>query len=134
MAKAKAKALAPAARKQRKTASSVAKGNGEIPSGMRQLAGSFAPTWNPEEVPHLRGTFSEPKSVTLTQGKKQVERRCVEFTTENDETFTVWESAGLVHMFEEVEPGTEVFIRYDGLGTAKKGQNAPKLFTVAVAD
>jgi hypothetical protein len=37
-------------------------------------------------------------------------------------------------MFETVEAGTPVYIRFDGLGVARKGQNAPKLFTVAIQE
>jgi hypothetical protein len=106
----------------------------EIPKGMKAINGNFAPNWNPEDVPILQGTFGEIKNVPLKQGNKTVERRCTKFTTENGEDYTVWESAGLKAMFDDVEPGTDVYIRYDGLGTAKKGQNAPKLFTVAVSD
>lgn len=128
MAKAKAKAKAKA------TASSLARSSGDIPKGMKAINASFAPTWNPEQRKELTGTFSEPKSVELKQGKKTVERRCVEFMTHDGERYTIWESAGLKVMFDDVEPGTEVYIRFDGYGQAKPGQNPPKLFTVATAD
>lgn len=125
MAKAKAKAKA--------SASTLSKSNGEIPKGMKALSSTFAPTWQPtKEGESITGTMGEVKTVTLQQGKKQVERRCVEITTAKDERYTVWESAGLKTMFEDVEADSEVYIRYDGLGVAKRGQNAPKRFTVAV--
>ena len=128
-----AKAKASAKRSNKASASSLSiNGSSDIPKGMKALSGSFAPTWQPEKVgDELRGTMGEPKTVTLQQGKKQVERRCVEIDTGN-EKFTVWESAGLKVMFDEVEPDSDVYIRFDGLGVAKRGQNAPKRFTVAV--
>lgn len=133
-AKAKPSAKATAKPVKAPTAAKLAKASDDIPAGMKQLSGNFAPSWNPEEVPILHGTYSEPKSVTLTQGNKKVERRCVEFTTDTGEKYTVWESAGLAQMFETVEAGTPVYIRFDGLGVARKGQNAPKLFTVAIQE
>lgn len=117
------------------SASSIAKSSSaNVPKGMKALSGSFAPTWDPEKVPELNGTFGTIKEVPLKQGNKTVERRCTEFTTKDGDRYTVWESAGLKVMFDEVEPGTGVYIRFDGYGQAKKGQNAPKLFTVATDD
>lgn len=126
---------AKANRNRKPSASSIARSSSaNVPKGMKALSGSFAPSWDPEKVPELQGTFGDIKEVPLKQGNKTVERRCVEFTTEKGDRYTVWESAGLKQMFESVDPGTGVYIRYDGLGVAKKGQNAPKLFTVAVDD
>lgn len=117
------------------TATKLAKSSSaNVPKGMKALSGSFAPTWDPEKVNPIQGTFGEPKEVQLKQGNKTVTRRCVEFTTDKGDRFTVWESAGLKTMFDEVEAGTKVYIHFDGYGEAKKGQNAPKLFTVGVDD
>jgi hypothetical protein len=122
-------------RSSKTTAAALARStSSSVPSGMKALNGSFAPTWDPKEGEELVGTFGEPKTVELQQGRQKVQRRCVEFNTDDGDRFTIWESAGLKVMFDEVEPGTQVFIRYDGLGVAKKGQNPPKLFTVAVED
>ncbi len=126
MANSKAKAKA--------TASSLARSSGNVPKGMKAINSSFAPTWDPEARKELTGTFGPIKEVPLKQGNKTVDRRCVEFTTHDGERFTIWESAGLKVMFDDVKPGTEVYIRFDGYGQAKKGQNAPKLFTVGVED
>jgi hypothetical protein len=117
------------------TARKLAKStSGNVPKGMKALSGSFAPSWDCEKVPTLEGTFGPIKSVPIKQGSKTVERRCVEFTTNSGDRYTVWESAGLKTMFEEVESGTGVYIHFDGYGEAKKGQNAPKLFTVGIDD
>ena len=117
------------------TASKLAKSsNGEIPKGMRQLSSDYAPSWDPEKVPTLNGTFGEVRTIPLKQDGKRVERRCVEMSTSDGKRVTVWESAGLKRLFDEVEPGANVYIHFDGYGEAKPGQNAPKLFTVGVND
>lgn len=110
-----------------------------IPEGMQQIGGGYAPTWEPSEGDSLHGmTTSEVKTVEMTIGRKKQERRCVEITDdESGNRFTVWESAALGDLFDclaEIGEGTEVYIRFDGLGKAKKqGQNPPKLFTTAIA-
>lgn len=110
-----------------------------IPEGMTQIGGGYAPTWEPDEGDHLHGpTTSAVKTVEMTIGRKKQERRCVEITDKNTgQRVTVWESAALVELFDamvEAGEGVEVFIQFDGLGKAKKaGQNPPKLYTAALA-
>ena len=122
MATAKAKASAP-------------RPSATPPKGMKQIQGGYAATWDVEKLPVLQGSISEaPKTVTLTQGKKQVERRCVEVKTADGDRYTVWESAGLASLFSAVEEQTpcKVWISFRGYGVAKKGQNPPKLFDSAI--
>lgn len=112
---------------------------GDIPEGMQQLGGGYAPTWKPAaEGEALHGIVTGGvRMVEMTIGRKKQERRCFELTTHGDEQrFTIWESAALGELFDQVTEhgeGLEVYVRYDGLGTAKKGQNPPKLFTCAAA-
>lgn len=110
----------------------------QLPKGFTQIGGGYADSWIPEDQPTLQGTVTgEVKEVEMTIGRKKTTRRCLEFfDNESQMSFTIWESAALGHFFDHVAnegPGGEYFIRYDGLGKAKKGQNAPKLFTVAAA-
>ena len=126
-----AKATATAAAK------SLPKGS-DIPEGMQQIGGGYAPSWKPEEVPSIHGTVTGGvREVEMTIGRKKQTRRCLELTDKNTEQrYTVWESAALGDFFDvvaEAGEGGEYFIRFDGYGTAKKGQNPPKLFTVAAA-
>ena len=76
------------------------------------------------------------RSVDLTIRKEKKTVRCMEVTRKKSgERFTVWESAALGGLFDsiaETGEGPEVYIRYDGLGKKKPGQNPPKLFTVAI--
>lgn len=121
-----------------KTATALPQGEG-IPEGMKQIGGGYAATWAPEIGDSLHGRTTSPvKTVEMTIGRKKQERRCVEIT--DDETgnrATVWESAALGDLFDTLVDsgeGTEVYIRFDGLGKARKaGQNPPKLYTVATA-
>lgn len=121
-----------------------------IPKGMKQMGGGYAPTWKPEkEGESLHGLVSAPvKTVEFQQRRKvkgkfveeTVERRVCEVTNKADsKRYAVWESAALVELFdslallEDKAVGTEIFVQFDGLGKKKAGQNAPKLFTVAMA-
>ncbi len=115
----------------------------DIPEGMDRIGSSNAPTWKPEVGESLHGVVTDGvKVVEFTQKRKvkgkmveeTVERRVFEMEAEGDR-HAVWESAALVELFEKVEengPGLVVFIRFDGYGKKKPGQNAPKLFTCAV--
>lgn len=111
----------------------------DIPQGMKQIGGGYAPTWDPKEGEAIHGpTTSEIKTVEMTIGRKKQERRCVEITDQNTgNRVTVWESAALGELFDalaESGKGTVVYIRFDGLGKARKaGQNPPKLFSAAIA-
>lgn len=109
-----------------------------IPEGFETLGGSYAPTWKPEEgIKVLHGPVTGGvRSVELTIGRKKQERRCMEVTQKKSgESFTVWESASLGELFDQIAEtgeGPEVYIRFDGYGKKKAGQNPPKLFTVAI--
>ena len=108
-----------------------------IPEGFEQIGGGYAPTWKPDELRVLHGPVTGGvREVEMTIGRKKQTRRCMEVTRKKTgERFTVWESAALGALFDQIAEtgeGPEVYIRYDGLGKAKTGQNPPKLFTVAV--
>ena len=108
-----------------------------VPEGFKKLGGGYAETWAPEIGDELIGAVTSPiKIVPLKQGRKTTDRRCLEVTQTDTETrYTIWESATLVNMFDELGDNAEdydVYIRFDGLGKKKAGQNAPKLFTVAI--
>jgi len=110
-----------------------------IPEGMKQIGGGYADTWNPEPGDSIHGPTTSPvKEVEMTIGRRKQTRRCVEVTDEESgQRVTVWESAALAELFDtltESGEGAVVYIRFRGLGTAKKaGQNPPKLFDAAVA-
>jgi len=112
----------------------------DIPKGMKAIGSGYAPSWDVDKLPTLHGTVSsEIKTVPLKQGRKTTDRRCVEVTSKVDQQkHTVWESATLAELFDQLIArgkkviGTEVWMHFDGFGKKKAGQNAPKLFTVAI--
>lgn len=109
----------------------------DIPEGFEQIGASYAPSWKPEELKVLHGPVTGGvRQVELTIRKEKKTVRCMEITRKKSgERFTVWESASLRDLFDQIAEtgeGPEVYLRYDGLGKKKPGQNAPKLFTVAV--
>ena len=111
-----------------------------IPEGMKQMGGGYAPTWSPTEIgDSLHGIVSAmPKDLVLNKGKRsEIETRVMEVTDMEGERHAVWESALLSDLFDEVVvqgSEVEIFIEYTGLGKKKAGQNPAKLFTVAIAE
>jgi len=130
MAKAKSKSKATSkAKSNRKSAAKAP----VMPNGYKVIG--RAPNWNPEKDPVVEGERGEVKEVTMDAGTKK-EREVRTFIVQ-DETLgavTVWESGMLRDLFDQTEPGDKVRIEYLGLGTAKRGQNAPKLFSCGVAE
>lgn len=112
----------------------------QVPRGMRLLEGGYAKTWNVDEQAELEGEVrSVPKTVTLNEGtKKETQRQCVEVHTTDGERYTLWESAALGSLFERLSNAKDlpmrVWLSFRGYGVAKKGQNAPKLFDVAIGE
>ncbi len=117
---------------KRKTASkSKPANNGTLPSGYKVIG--RAPSWDVEKNPVVAGIRGEVRTVTMDKGtsKERDVRTCIV----EDATLgpvTVWESGMLKDFFDQTSEGDDVRIEYIGLGKAKKGQNAPKLFTVGV--
>lgn len=127
MAKAKAKAKA-------KTKASKGAKAPTLPNGYKVIG--RAPNWNMEKHPVIDGERGEEKEVKFTEplkrGQKKPDTRTVRTFIVNDETLgpvNVWESGGLRDLFDNTEAGDVVRIEFLGMGTAKKGQNAPRLFS-----
>ena len=109
----------------------------DVPEGFETIGASYAATWKPEELKVLHGPVTGGvREVELTIRKEKKTVRCMEVTRKKSgERYTVWESASLRDLFDQIAEtgeGPEVYIRYDGLGKKKPGQNPPKLFTVAI--
>ena len=109
----------------------------EIPEGFEEIGGGYAQTWRVEDRAVLHGPVTGGvREVELTIGRKKQTRRCMEVTAKKSgERFTVWESAALGDLFDQIAEtgeGPEVYIKFKGFGKKKPGQNPPKLFTVAI--
>lgn len=105
-----------------------------LPDGYKAL-NSRAPAWKHEEEPVLIGERVRVHTITLDKGtKKEREQRIMTVDSADLGQVAVFESAALTSLFDESEDGQGVFIEFTGMGTAKKGQNAPKLFNTGVAE
>ena len=123
-AKSKSKAKAKSTRKAKPV---------ELPSGYKVIG--RAPNWDIEKHPVIEGERGEAREVTFDEGTKK--ERQVQTMIVVDETLgavTVWESSGLRDLFNQTEAGDVIRIEYLGLGKAKKGQNAPRLFSCSMKE
>ena len=140
MAKKKSSKKSNRSRKQAAAATKALPAGDPIPEGFKQIGGGYADTWKPENIgDSITGTITGAvKEVELTQGRKKVMRRCCELTEDvTEKRHTIWESAVLSGFMDTVADdgvGTVWYLLDDGLGVAKRGQNAPKLYTVAQAE
>jgi len=104
-----------------------------LPSGYKVIG--RAPNWDIEKNPVIEGERSDAHDVTFDEGTKK--ERTVRTMIVADETLgavNVWESSGLRDLFDQTEAGDTVRIEYLGLGKAKKGQNAPRLFSCSMKE
>jgi hypothetical protein len=132
MAKSKAKSAPKAAKKSASKSKTPT-----LPSGYKVIG--RAPNWDPEKDGVISGERGPTREVDFAQpakkGQKKGETRTVRTMVVNDETIgavTVWESGMLTDFFDQTEEGDDVRIEFLGLGRAKPGQNAPKLFSCGV--
>lgn len=124
MAKAKAKAKSKVKAKAKAAVHT-------LPSGFKVIG--RAPNWDPEKNNVLEGERGETQEVTFDKGtrKERTQRLCI---VQDDElgAVTLWESSMLKDLFDQTEDGDVIRVEFLGYGEKKKGQNAPKLFSVGV--
>jgi len=120
---------------KKKTATAVKKR--ELPKGYKAIGG-FADSWDFEKNPVIEGIWGEVRDVTRTvkRGKKMVKEttQVVAFTDDAIGIINVWKSASLVALFDAAQEGDRVWIQFLGMGKKKPGQNAPRLFSCAIAE
>lgn len=106
-----------------------------LPKGFTSIGG-FGESWKPtKKGASIEGVLLSIKKVKRKNVKKG-ENPHTQIATVRDKSgaeFQLWESARLRPLFT-LKKGAKVFVRYDGMGKAtQKGQNAPRLYTVATA-
>lgn len=104
-----------------------------LPGGYKVIG--RAPSWEHEKHPVLQGERGDIREVVMDKGTKK--ERTLRTMIVQDDTIgavTVWESAMLADMMDSTEDGDNIRIEFLGYGQAKKGQNAPKLFSCAVKE
>jgi hypothetical protein len=116
-------------------AKAKAKRGNAVPKGYKAIGG-FAQRWDVKKVRELRGEWGKVRKVTQKATRKGEKDRIVRVTdvTTDHGTYALWESAGLRALFDAAKAGDNVYIRFDGMGRAKRGQSAPKLYTVAIQE
>lgn len=126
--------MASKAKSKSKSKSSV-KSRNELPAGFKPLDPRGA-QWDFESQKVLRGVRGKVKELTLKRGTPdEYETRVLNITESGTKkVYSVWDSATLAGLFDDVDEGSEVIIEFTGYGTAKPGMNRPKLFQVSVAE
>lgn len=128
MAKAKAKA-------SKKSAKKSVKRKGTLPEGYKVIG--RAASWDMDKHPVIEGPRGEIHEIEMPKkkGEKKAQiRRNFVLTDETIGAVTVWESTMLKDAFAQSEDGNVLRIEFLGLGDAKKGQNAPRLFNVMLKE
>lgn len=109
-----------------------------LPRGYKAVSG-FGESWPGQDArkgAELTGTvtgFDEYKAPARKGEKRGRIVKIARIESNDGKMYSVWESSGLRSLFAQDE-GAEVYLRFEGMGKAKKGQNAPKLYTVAVRE
>lgn len=127
-----------AARKTAKKTKEKPLARTQLPDGFKATSSSYGVTWAPwkddDHPQELSGEWGEEREVEVRRGRGTQSQRVCNLTDEEGTVWSIWCSSGLVGLFDEAKEGDTVFIRFDGEGTAKKGQNPPRLFTTGVAE
>lgn len=121
-----------AARKSKRGAAR-AKSASKLPKGFTAISGSSDswPNDNTKPGDSILATITEYDSIKVKRGRKLEDVELMRCEASDGRKVTLWKSAGLAPLFE-YEEGTEFYAEFNGMGKAKKGQNAPRLYTLAV--
>lgn len=108
-----------------------------LPKGFTSIGG-FGKSWPDEDTKKgaaVQGLVIEYDSIKVTRkrGGRNVTETVnnLKLETTDGTVITLWESATLKSLFAEDYTDIEIWVRYDGLGKKKHGQNPAKLFTLA---
>lgn len=106
-----------------------------IPEGFRRVeSGNFPPLHDFKKQAELIGECNAIKTIKTQKRGKVAETRIM-YVADNDtgELVSVWESAALEGLFDEAQPGMQVWIKFTGLIKIKGRQMPMKGFESAVA-
>lgn len=106
-----------------------------LPKGFTSIGG-MGESWKPtKKGASIQGVLIAVKNIKKKapkKGENPMMKLATIRTTDGGEV-QVWESSRLRALFT-VKKGTKVFVRFEGIGkAAKKGQNPPRLYTVATS-
>jgi len=104
----------------------------EVPQGYAvKVTAELPESWDFVKFPVLEGTVQAVQSVKITD-KDGVRHTRVAHVANARGIFGLWESATLLPLFDALKDGMDIFVRFEGLGEAKPGRSAAKLFTAAI--
>lgn len=105
----------------------------DIPEGYSIISTNFAAPWQYKKNPVLEGEVVEIKDVKKG-GKIKKDTQIMTVKPQDGEMVAVWKSAALNVLFDQVEAGSEIYIKYKGEKKVK-GQKMPMHdFVAAIKD
>lgn len=117
----------------KKATTRKAKTVAQLPKGFTAIESGFSASW-PDDATKIgdaiQGVVTGYRDVPRAKNKGG-DTQVMSVEQADGVTVSVWKSAVLKPLFEEDFEGVEVWIRYDGLGKKKKGQNQARLYTIA---
>ena len=105
-----------------------------LPKGFEAISG-FGQAWPNDDTEVgslLTGEITEFDEFDTGTGKNKRTVQTMKVEDANGRVHTLYESSGLRALFE-YEVGTRIAVIFDGMGRAKRGQNAPRLYRLGVA-
>lgn len=105
----------------------------QLPKGFTAIQSGFGLSWPNEETKigdAIEGVVTGYRTVKRAKNKGG-DTQVMSVEQADGTHITVWKSAVLETFFDEDYEGLSVWIRFDGLGKKKRGQNPAKLFTYA---
>jgi hypothetical protein len=129
---------------RKKTTSKKSSAQAALPKGFTSIGG-FGQSWpvlsDPKEKTDtkpgdaVQGIVIEYDSIKVTRkrGGKNVTETVhnLKLELKDGTVITLWDSATLKALFKDDYTDFQLWVRYDGLAKAKRGQNPAKLFTIA---
>jgi len=103
----------------------------KLPKGFTAISGG-SDSWPNDSTKagdFITVTTAEFKKVPTKFDKKPKDFNVCECEDDDGRKVTLWRSSGLAPVFE-YEEGTRFYIEFLGMGKAKKGQNAPRLYQI----
>jgi hypothetical protein len=100
----------------------------QLPDGYKVI--EYAPNWDHEKNPVIKGVRGETKDMTFARGTpNEYQAECFSVNDKDVGEVTVWKSSGLIRLFEETDAGDDIFIEFTGYGEARDSESdPPKLF------
>lgn len=118
----------------RKTKRKTKKGKvTRLPKGFEAISG-FGQSWPGEDATigdMLVGSITDFDEFETGKGRNKRTVQTMKVEDGDGRVYTLYESSGLRALFE-YEVGTEIAVIFEGMGRAKRGQNAPRLYRLAV--